>query len=40
VVADPTLQMHTTDELRAELQRGLVRELSDLNPMKVLEERK
>jgi hypothetical protein len=40
VVADPTLQMHTADELRAELQRGLVRELSDLNPMKVLEERK
>ena len=36
----PALQMHTADELRAELQRGLVRELSDLNPMKVLEERK
>ena len=40
VVADPTLQMHTADELRAELQRGLVAELSDLNPMKVLEPRK
>jgi hypothetical protein len=32
--------MHTADELRAELQRGLTRELSDLNPMKVFEERK
>jgi len=40
VVPDPTLQMHTADELRAELQRGLTRELSDLNPMKVFEERK
>ena len=40
VVSDATLHMHTADELRAELQRGLVRELSDLNPMKVLEERK
>ena len=40
VVSDPNLQMHTADELRAELQRGLVRELSDLNPMKVLGERK
>ena len=40
VVADPALQMHTADELRAELQRGLVAELSDLNPMKVLEPRK
>jgi hypothetical protein len=40
VVADPALQMHTADELRAELQRGLVAELSDFNPMKVLEPRK
>ena len=40
VVPDPTLQMHSADELRAELQRGLTRELSDLNPMKVFEERK
>jgi hypothetical protein len=40
VVADPNLQMHTADELRAELQRGLARELSDLNPMKVFAERK
>jgi hypothetical protein len=40
VVADPNLVMHTADELRAELQRGLVRELSDLSPMKVFEPRK
>ena len=40
VVADANLGMHTADELRAELQRGLVRELSDLNPMKTLEPRK
>ena len=40
VVADPNLQMHTADELRAELQRGLARELSDLSPMKVFAERK
>ena len=40
MVADPNLQMHTADELRAELQRGLARELSDLSPMKVFAERK
>lgn len=40
VVADPNLGMRTADELRAELQRGLVREASDLNPMKVFEPRK
>ncbi len=40
VVPDPNLQMHTADELRAELQRGLARELSDLSPMKVFAERK
>lgn len=40
VVPDPNLGMHTADELKAELQRGLVRELSDLNPMKVIEPRK
>jgi hypothetical protein len=39
-VSDPNLGMHTADELRAELQRGLVRELSDLNPMKVVQDRK
>ena len=40
VVSDPNLQMHTADELRAELQRGRARDLSDLNPMKVFAERK
>ena len=40
IVADPALGMHSADELRAELQRGLVRDVSDLNPMKVFEPRK
>ena len=40
IVADASLGMHSADELRAELQRGLVREVSDLNPMKVFEPRK
>ena len=40
VVDDPDLQMHTADELRAELQRGVTREASDLNPLKVFRTRK
>jgi hypothetical protein len=32
--------MRTADELRAELQRGTVRDLSDLNPMKAFQPRK
>lgn len=40
VVGDGNLGMHTADELRAELQRGTQRRMSDLNPMKVLEPRK
>jgi hypothetical protein len=40
VVEDDSLGMRTADELRAELQRGLVRDASDLNPMRVLRERK
>lgn len=40
VVNDPDLQMHTADELRAELQRGVTREASDLNPLKVFRTRK
>jgi hypothetical protein len=40
VVPDENLQMHSADELRAELQRGLVRDASDFNPMRVLKERK
>jgi tetratricopeptide (TPR) repeat protein len=39
-VEDDTLGMRTGDELRAELQRGLVRDASDLNPMRLLQERK
>jgi hypothetical protein len=40
VVDDPNLQMHSADELRAELQRGLTREPSDFNPLKVFRSRK
>lgn len=39
-VADPSLDMRTADELRAELARGLRREPSDLNPMRLLAKRK
>jgi hypothetical protein len=39
-VADPSIDMRTADELRAELQRGLTRDAADLNPMRVLEKRK
>jgi hypothetical protein len=39
-VADPTLGMKTSEELQAELERGLTREWSDLNPLRVLGERK
>jgi hypothetical protein len=40
VVDDPDLQMHTADELKAELERGLRRDLSDLNPLRVFQQRK
>jgi hypothetical protein len=40
VVDDPQLKMHSADELRAELQAGLTRDASDLNPLRVLRERK
>jgi len=40
VVDDPDLQMHSADELKAELQRGLERDLSDLNPMRLFRTRK
>ena len=40
VVDDATLGLHTADELRAELQRGLTHDLSDLNPLRVLRTRK
>jgi tetratricopeptide (TPR) repeat protein len=40
VVDDPQLVMRSADELRAELQRGLVQDASDFNPLRVLEPRK
>jgi hypothetical protein len=39
VVDDPALGLRTSDELRAELERGLTFELSDLNPMRVTRKR-
>jgi hypothetical protein len=39
-VADTSLGLRTSEELQAELERGLTRDLSDLNPMRVLQERK
>jgi hypothetical protein len=40
VVDDGTLQMHSTDELKVELERGLAREPSDFNPLRVFGSRK
>ena len=40
VVDDPDLQMHSADELRAELQRGLTVDASDFNPLRVFRKRK
>lgn len=40
IVTDDSLGMRSADELRAELERGLVRDASDFNPMRVLRERK
>lgn len=40
VVDDDNLMMHSGDELRAELEAGLRRELSDLNPLRVIGTRK
>jgi hypothetical protein len=39
-VDDETLVMRTADELRAELEAGLSRTLSDFNPLRVLDTRK
>jgi hypothetical protein len=39
-VDDPDLRMHTAAELKAELEQGTERSLGDLNPLKVLRERK
>lgn len=40
VIDDPNLRMHTPAELKAELEQGLERGWSDLNPLKVLRTRK
>ena len=40
VVEDPQLGMHSADELRAELQRGLIHDASDFNPLRVLRPRR
>jgi len=40
LVDDTNLLMHSADELRAELQRGLTKDASDLNPMRVFRPRK
>jgi hypothetical protein len=40
VVDDEDLQMQSADELRAELQAGLVRDLSDFNPLRIFRNRK
>jgi hypothetical protein len=40
VVDDPNLGMRSAAELKAELERGLVSELDDLNPLKVFRARK
>jgi len=40
VVDDPQLGMRTADELRTELQRGLTRDASDLNPLRLFGPRK
>ena len=40
VVEDETLGMRTAEELKAELERGLRREPSDFNPLRVLDPRK
>ena len=39
-VDDPALDMHTSDELKTELEQGLRRDASDLNPMRVLRKRR
>ena len=39
-INDSDLQMHTAAELKAELEGGLERSLTDLSPLRVLRERK
>lgn len=40
LVTDPALGMQSSDELKAELERGLSREASDFNPLRVFDRRK
>ena len=40
VVDDPELKMHTAEELKTELESGMRRDRSDLNPLRVFRERK
>lgn len=40
VVEDDTLGLNSADELKAELERGLRREASDFNPLRVFDRRK
>jgi hypothetical protein len=40
VVDDPTLRMHTPEELKAELEAGIRVDASDFNPMRLLRGRK
>ena len=40
IIDDPDLQMHTAAELKAELEKGLEHNWSDVNPLKVLRTRK
>ena len=40
VVDDPDLKMRSGDELKAELEAGLRRDWSDLNPLRLFRERK
>ena len=40
VVEDPELSMHNADELRAELQAGMTRDASDLDPRRIFSRRK
>jgi hypothetical protein len=40
VVDDVTIDMHSGDELKAELEAGLTTDASDLNPLRLFEKRK
>ena len=40
IVDDAALGMRSSDELKAELERGLRRDASDFNPLRVLDQRK